>query len=126
MADADDLTITFRCPPELEAVLPRPIPAVEGLPDWFKGMPQKAFSTLLQTEQMTLKKCTPFIDAMTYGFLVPLIDDLTIEDGTFIWNRALPAGAVTNYSRSPIDFHDSNQVAGTPFFEDDRFVIKFT
>src|SRR2546421_25776 len=60
MDDASDLTITFRCPPELEAVLPRPIPAVQGLPDWFKAMPQKAYSALLQAEQMTLKKCLPF------------------------------------------------------------------
>jgi hypothetical protein len=126
MDDTADLTITFRCPPELEALLPRPIPAVQGLPDWFKSMPQKAFSTLLHSEQMTLKKCPPFIDAMTYGFLVPLIDDLTIENGTFTWQRSVPAGSVTNYSRSPIDFHDNNQVAGTPFFDDDRFVIKFT
>jgi len=126
MDDASDLTITFRCPPELEAVLPRPIPAVQGLPDWFKAMPQKAYSALLQAEQMTLKKCPPFIDAMTYGFLVPLIDDLRVEDGTFTWDRQVPAGGITNYSRSPLDFHDNNQVAGTPFFDEDRFVIKFT
>jgi len=126
MDNANDLTITFRCPPELEAVLPRPIPAVQGLPDWFKAMPQKAYSALLQAEQMTLKKCPPFIDAMTYGFLVPLIDDLRVEDGTFTWDRNVPAGGITNYSRSPLDFHDNNQVAGTPFFNEDRFVIKFT
>jgi hypothetical protein len=31
-----------------------------------------------------------------------------------------------NYSRSPIDFHDNSQVTGTPFFDEDQFVIKFT
>jgi hypothetical protein len=126
MDEPSDQTITFRCPPELEAVLPRPIPAVQGLPDWFKTMPQKAYSTLLRTEQMTLKKCPPFIDAMTYGFLVLLIDDVTVEDGTFKWDRSVPAGTIINYSRSPLDFHDNNQVAGTPFFDQDRFLIKFT
>ena len=119
-------TITFRCPPELEAVLPRPIPALLGLPDWFKAMPQRAVSSLLQSEQMTVKRCPPVIDAMTHGFLMPLIADVKIENGEFSWERDVPAGALTNYSRSPIDFHDNNQVTGTPFFREDEFLIKFT
>ena len=118
-------TVTFRCPPELAGVLPRPVPALLGLPDWFKAMPQKAFSSLLQAEQMTVKRCPPVIDAMTYGFLMPLIADLKVENGEFSWERDVPAGALTNYSRSPIDFHDNNQVVGTPFFKEDEFLIKF-
>ena len=125
MDNDTDLPITFSCPPELESVLPRPIPAVQGLPDWFKAMPQKAYSTLLQREELTVKKCPPFIDAMVYGFLIPLIADVRVENGTFTWDRDVPAGMLTNYSRSPLDFHDNNQVTGTPFFEEDRFVIKF-
>jgi len=123
--ESSRLTITFRCPPELESILPRPFPAVEGLPDWFKKMPQRAFSTTLQAEHSTVKKCPPFIDAMTCGFLMPLIADLRVENGTFAWDRDVPAGAFANYSRSPINFHDNNQVIGTPFFDQDRFVIKF-
>jgi len=125
MGDDTDLPITFSCPPELESVLPRPIPAVQGLPDWFKVMPQKAYSTLLQREELTVKKCPPFIDAMIYGFLIPLIADVRVENGTFTWDRDVPTGMLANYSRSPLDFHDNNQVTGTPFFEEDRFVIKF-
>jgi hypothetical protein len=41
------------------------------------------------------------------------------------WDREVPGGAFASYPRSPIDFHDSNQVAGTPLFDDDRFIIKF-
>ena len=122
----DNMIITYRCPPELEPVLPRPIPAVLGLPNWFKTMPQKAFSEVLQSEQMTVKKCAPFIDAMTCGFLLPLIADLHFENGTFSWDRDVPAGGLMNYSRSPISFHDNSQVIGTPFFEEDHFVIKFS
>jgi hypothetical protein len=120
-----DLKVVFRCPPELEAVLPRPSLALLGLPDWFKAMPGSAFSGLLQTEQLTVKKCPPFIDAMTHGFLIPLVTDLKIGDGVFSWDFELPGGAITGYSRSPLDFHDSSQVAGTPLFKDDTFVIKF-
>lgn len=127
MTDAPPgMAITFRCPPELEPILPRPVPALLGLPEWFKAMPASAFSSVLQSEQLTVKKCPPFIDAMTYGFLIPLVTDLRVEDGTFAWDFELPSGgAITSYSRSPLDFHDSAQVAGTPFFKDDTFVLKF-
>jgi hypothetical protein len=116
--------IVFRCPPELEGILPRPIPAVRGLPDWFKDMPQKAFSPIKGEEVPTIKKCPPVIDAMTYGFLMPLACDLKVENGEFSWDRDVPPG-IADYSRSPINFHDGSQVAGTPFFDEDRFIIKF-
>jgi hypothetical protein len=118
-------TINFRCPPELDAILPRPIPAVQGIPDWFKAMPVKAFSAVMQTERMTVKKCPPFIDAMTYGFLIPLVTDLHIENETFTWELDFPSDAITSYARSPLDFHDNAQVIGTPLFDEDGFIIKF-
>jgi hypothetical protein len=125
MNPMDEVTITFRCPPELESILPRPIPAVHGLADWFKKLPQKAYSELKQKELFTVKKCPPFIDAMGYGFLIPLVSDLKIENGEFTWDRDVPSGGVTNFSHSPINYHDNAQVAGTPFFDEDRFIIKF-
>jgi hypothetical protein len=98
---------------------------VQGLPDWFKALPSKTFSAINQKELMTIKKCPPFIDAMGYGFLIPLVSDLKVENGEFTWDRDVPGGGVTNFTHSPIDYHDSVQVAGTPFFDDDRFIIKF-
>ncbi|HTP93177.1 MAG TPA: hypothetical protein VMJ52_15650 [Xanthobacteraceae bacterium] len=125
MGRADEMTLTFRCAPELEQLLPRPIPAVLGLPDWFKSMPQKAFNPTMGVETQTLKKCPPFIDAMTYGFLIPLAMDLSVEDGEFAWDFDVPKGFVSEFSHSPIGFHDPSQIAGAPFSDDDRFIIKF-
>jgi hypothetical protein len=125
MDQTSPMTVTFRCPPELESILPRPIPAVQGLPDWFKAMPQKGYSAINQIDMLTVKKCPPFIDAMSYGFLIPLVSDLKVANGEFSWDRDVPGGGVTNFTHSPIGYHDSVQVAGTPFFDDDRFVIKF-
>ena len=119
------MTITFRCLPELEPILPRPTPALLGLPKWFKAMPQNAFSETADKEVMTIKKCPPVIDAMTYGFFIPLVADLRVENGEFFWDHEVPATQVTKFSCSPIDFHDGAQVAGSPFFEDDRFIVKF-
>jgi len=125
MDQTDETTLTFRCAPELEKILPRPIPAVRGLPDWFKSLPTNAFNATMGYETQTVKKCPPFIDAMTYGFLLPLIADLEVRDGEFTWNFRVPEGFVSEYSHSPIGFHDPSQIANTPFADEDRFVIKF-
>ena len=95
------------------------------MPDWFKNLPQKAFSALLQEEQFTVKKCPPFVDAMTYGFLMPLICRSQGRERRVRVGPEVPGGAFASYPRSPIDFHDRNQVAGRPAFDDDRFIIKF-
>lgn len=125
MDDNSKMTLAFRCPRELAGVLPPPVPAVEGLPDWFKAMPQKAFNAVTQDESQTVKRCPPFIDAMTYGFLIPLPCDVTVKDGEFSWALDLPVNSVNNFVRSPIAFHDASQVTGTPYHADDRLLIKF-
>ena len=56
MDQAVEATLTFRCPVELEKLLPRPIPAVQGLPDWYKAVPQKAFNQSMGEETLTVKK----------------------------------------------------------------------
>ena len=80
MASSDQpMTLTFRCPKELEGLLPAPMPAASGLPDWLKTMPQQAFSAVVAAEDDTVKRCPPFVDAMTSGFLIPLICDVSVE-----------------------------------------------
>ena len=118
------LTLTFRCAPELEGLLPPPIPAAHGLPDWLRTMPAHAFSALADGEADTVKRCPPFVDAMTAGFLIPLWCDVRVEDGEFAWDVDLPAGGV-DFPRSPIGTHEPGNVAGTPLFDPDRAVIKF-
>jgi len=118
------LTLRFRCPAELEGKLPSPVPANLGVPDWLKMMPAKAFSDINLRDEETVKRCPPFVDAMTCGFLIPLICDLRIENGEIIWDNELPPGSL-DFPRSPIGFHDRGQVTGTPLFDSDRFIIKF-
>jgi hypothetical protein len=118
-------SLRFRCPAELEGKIPPPIPASQSMPDWLKAMPAQAYSGLNRREDETVKRCAPFIDAMTSGFLLPLICDLRIENGEMSWDNDLPPGGVVDFPRSPIAFHDEGQVAGTPLFERDRFLVKF-
>ena len=88
-------------------------------------MPQRAFNPSVGMETETVKKCPCFIDAMAYGFLIPSAVDLEVRDGEFSWNFDVPEGFASGFSHSPIDFHDPSQIAGTPLFDDDRFIIKF-
>ena len=71
--------LTFRCPAELFGTLPPPVPANLGVPDWIKKMPPQAFNGINQRDEDTVKRCPPFIDAMTHGFLMPLICDLRVD-----------------------------------------------
>ena len=119
------MLLTFRCPRELEGLLAPPVPAAQGLPDWFKAMPPQAFNAVSSQVGDTVKRCPPFIDAMTSGFLIPLICDVRVENGEFTWDNDLPPGGAVGYTRSPIGFHDASQVIGTPLFNADRFLIKF-
>jgi hypothetical protein len=95
------------------------------MPDWLKAMPMQAFNSINVREEDTIKRCPPFVDAMTFGFLIPLICDLRIQNGEITWDNDIPPGGVLDFPRSPIGFHDASQVSGSPLFEPDRYVIKF-
>ncbi len=119
------MKIVFRCPPELESLLPRPIPAREGLPDWLRAMPSGAVEPDLGFEVRTVKLCPPFIDAMGSGFLVPLAADVQVLNGAFTWDWDLPPSSLGETSRAPLSFHYPAQVAGTPLHSPDTAVVKF-
>ena len=119
------LSITFRCPPELKGWLPRPTSAAQGLPEWLRTMPQQAVSAITGLEDDTVKRCPPLVDAMTAGFLIPLICDVRVEDGAFSWDEEMPAAVSAPFARSPLGIHDPSQVEGTPLHDPDRFLIKF-
>lgn len=123
--DNESMTLEFRCPAELEGKLPPPIAASLGLPNWLKAMPTQMFNNIDMRDGDTVKRCPPFVDAMTTGFLMPLICDLRIENGEITWDNELPPGRAFEYPHSPIGFHDGNQVVDTPLFEPDRLLIKF-
>ncbi len=117
--------LSFRCPAELEGVIPRPIPAAQGLPEWLRSMPAEAFSALVDGPDDTVKRCPPFIDAMSEGVLLPLVCDLHVRDGEFTWDGEMPAGRSLVYPRGPISLHDPAQTEGTPFFDRNAYTIKF-
>lgn len=119
------MRVVFRCDPALRDLLPRPTAARHALPDWLRSMPATAFSDLHQQNVRTVKQCPPFVDAMAYGFIMPLACDVAIDRGTFKWNWDLPPLAVGTHPRAPLSFHVPAQVTGTPFHDTHRAVVKF-
>jgi len=117
--------VVFRCFPEWEALLPKPVPASDALPEWLKSMPAAVHSDILGAEIRTAKHCVPFIDALSRGFLMPLAADVVVSDSNFSWDWDLPPPSQGRPTRAPISFHLGEQVTGTPFANSDALAVKF-
>ena len=101
--------IEFYCDPGIENVIPHPAPAKRFIPSWFKNLPDE-----VNFNQLTIKKCVPFIDIMTSGYIIPLWQELHFyqynKDGKEIidygWSTSVNNEgneAVTNHYHYQID-----------------------
>jgi hypothetical protein len=120
------MKVHFRCPPELADILPRPYAAKRAIPEWLKRMGANAPSADVGAEIRTVKQCPPFVDAMGFGFVMPLVTDVRVDRGRFEWDWDLGPSSVGPYPRSPLSFHLGEQLAGAPFADADNAAIKFT
>jgi hypothetical protein len=119
------MKVTFRCAPELLEILPRPVPARDGLPAWLRAMPAETLVAELGGEVRTLKHCPPFLDAMQSGFLMPLAADVHVAAGAFSWSWDLPQTALGRTTRAPLSFHHAEQALGSPLHDPERLFLKF-
>jgi hypothetical protein len=125
-APFDAMKIDFRCPPELTDVLPKPYAAKRGLPDWLKRMAASTPCADVFGEIRTVKQCPPFVDAMGFGFIMPLVTDIRVDRGRFEWDWDLGPSTLGGYPRSPLSFHLGEQLSDAPIAEPGRAAIKFT
>jgi hypothetical protein len=105
------LSIRFLCRPEDRDVIAPPVPAKTILPDWFRKLPAVDQRALSATNNgLTVKRCTPFLDAMTAGWILPLAATvrLDIKDGGSI------VDAGWEFDRVMVSNHGPHQVAGNP------------
>ena len=94
--------VEFHTRPELIEQIPHPYPASEQLPEWLKGMATD------WEKGGTIKRCPPFLAAMTAGYIIPAPADATLymsEAGEFS-----ASGKDFNY----LGTHFAEQTAGTP------------
>ena len=119
------MRIIFRCDPALADDLPRPILARSAFPDWLRDMPSKAYSDIHSRDIRTVKQCSPFVDAMAYGFMILLPCDVSVDRGAFSWNWDIPQPATQEHPRAPLSFHVAAQFPGAPFARDGQAALKF-
>ena len=93
-----------------------PIPSVKTVPQWYKNIKrnfessqhdiQKDFRAKVMPNG-TVKKCIPFLDSLTTGYMCTLACDVKFdpETGIFGWNTDI----------APINAHDPRQVEGVDF-----------
>lgn len=97
--------IEFLCEEKDFGIIPKPIPSRHLIPEWFKKLPGKidGKETL---NNSTIKRCPPFLDAMTMGSIIPLVADVsfsTNEDASQVqWNH--------NFYKSVVESHSWKQI----------------
>ena len=110
------MKIIARCHPQLEPLLPKPVPATQARPGWLRDMPgEVAANSLNGATIRTVKHCPPFIDALSAGILIPLATDLHVADGQVAWDWDPPAITDAPITRAPIGLHVPEQAHGGPF-----------
>ena len=94
--------IEFHTTPQLLDRIPHPFPASKAVPEWFKDMPMDAGGG------PTLKRCPPYLSAMTAGYIIPMPFDID-------FNRTPDGGVEFSSSQKLISAHFPVQVQGAPF-----------
>jgi hypothetical protein len=112
--------IEFLCQPEDRGVIAEPVPARTVQPAWFKRLPGIDRAELSATNNgLTVKRCVPFLDALSIGWIVPLAATVRLEisDG----GRTVTAG--WEFDREMVSPHGAHQAAGNPY--EPRPTMKF-
>jgi hypothetical protein len=104
--------IEFLCRPEDEGVIAEPVPAKSVLPAWFRQLPGVDESQLSATNNgLTVKRCLPFVDAMSAGWIIPLAAAVRLEISE--GGRTVTAG--WEFDREMVSNHAAFQLAGSPY-----------
>jgi hypothetical protein len=97
--------IEFLAHPEVKGVFPEPYPASRAVPQWFRNMPVTG-----PEEARTVKRCPPFLEALTCGYIIPLAMDVKLTRTATELKVEMP----------PIDYpllgmHRHEEFPGAPF-----------
>ncbi len=103
--------IEFLCRPEDKGVIAEPMPAKACLPEWFRKIPAVDKEHLSATNNgLTVKRCMPFIDALSAGWIIPLAATVRLE----LKDNGKDVTAGWEFDEDMIGFHGPQQVAGNP------------
>ncbi len=107
-------SIRFLCQSEDAGVIAPPVPARGYLPDWFRKLAAVDDAELSKTDTgLTIKRCMPFLDAMTTGWVIPLAATVRLE----IRDAGRTVEAGWDFDRTMVSNHGMHQVRGNPWGE---------
>ena len=99
--------IEFLCRPEDLGVVAEPVPAREVQPAWLKKLRGRDRAELSATNNaLTVKRCVPFLDALSIGWILPLAATVRHE------GRDVQAG--WELDSEMVSSHNAFQAAGHP------------
>lgn len=78
-------TIQFLTHEKNKGIIPEPYPAAQYMQNWYKKLSHRVGTKGLHTG--TVKRCAPFLDAMSLGYIIPLAGDIEVqmsEDGATV------------------------------------------
>jgi hypothetical protein len=101
----------FVCEPKDHGVIAEPVQAKTVMPDWFRRLPPVDKNHVSKSDNgLTIKRCMPFLDALTTGWIIPLAATVRLEvrdDG-----QTVEAG--WEIDRVMVSNHSMHQVTGNP------------
>lgn len=102
-------SIEFLCDPRLDGVIPKPYPAKQYIPDWYKRLESYHKEENRITPTPTLKRCPPFLDAMCAGWIIPLVSDVhlnVIDNGAGVsWESGFIYPIIENHKLHQVATH---------------------
>jgi hypothetical protein len=104
-------TIEFLCRIEDSGVIAEPVPARSALPAWFRQLPGVDRDHLSATNDgLTVKRCSPFLDALGIGWIIPLAATVRLE----VSDGGTRVEAGWEFDRPMVSNHAPFQVTGNP------------
>lgn len=106
--------VIFRCDPAHLGVFPEPVPAIKKAPAYYRAIKPQSDPN---PKSATVKRCVPFMDALSFGYIIPLWADLFVHarDGSitldFPRNLQMPS-SIENHGYTQIPDHPR---AGDPY-----------
>lgn len=101
--------IRFTCDPKDEGIIAPPVAAKTVLPDWFRKLPPIDTNHVSVTDNgLTVKRCMPFLDAMTTGWIIPLAATVRLE----VKDEGHTVTAGWEFDKVMVSNHNPYQIAG--------------
>ena len=103
--------VEFLCRPEDLGVVAEPVPAREVQPAWLGRLRGRDRAELSATNNgLTVKRCVPFLDALSLGWILPLAATVRLE----ISNDGRDVQAGWELDTEMVSSHNAFQAAGHP------------